>query len=384
MNSLELLNKDARDVVKLSEEQAMMREAAQRFCKEQSDAERARALMVAEQGYDDSVWHQIAEMGWLGITVPSEYGGADLSVAELVPVLEEMGRSIMHSPIQAVAMATQALVSAGTEEQKAAWLPKVVDGAVVTVGLNDAKHWDFTKPQCTAKQAGSQLQLSGTKGFVRDADTADALIATVELDGAAALVLIPRDAIPADAIERQTTIDEVVRCFRVCLDGISVPAENLLSNGDAMTAIHSVNAVGTLLLSAEMTGGLAAALDLIVEYALTRKTFGRFIGSYQGIKHPTADILCHYEHARGLLYGAAHESSKDLLSEDADVLTRMLKAWVGDKYSYAGDRAVQFHGGIGFTYECNAQIFLRRAQFGQSQFGDAPHQRKVLAKLLLD
>lgn len=384
MNSLQVLNKDAREVVQLSEEQSMMREAAQRFCKEQSDAERARSLMTAKQGYDSDVWQQIADMGWLGVMVPSQYGGADLGVAELVPVLEEMGRRILSSPIQAVAMATQALVSAGTEQQKAEWLPKIVEGSVVTVGLNDANHWNFAKPTCQAKQAGDQLQLSGKKYFVRDADTAEALIATVQLNGAAALVLIPREAINDDAIERQQTIDEVVRCFRVNLDEITIPASNILDDGDASVAIQTIAAVGTLLLSAEMTGGLAAALDLIVDYALTRKTFGKLIGSYQGIKHPTADILCHYEHARGLLYGAAHESSKDLLSYDNEILVRMLKAWIGDKYSYAGDRAVQFHGGIGFTYECNAQIFLRRAQFGQSQFGDAPHHRKALAKLLLD
>lgn len=384
MNSLDVLNKDARDVVQLSEEQIMMREAAQRFCKEQSDAERARALMAADQGYDSAVWQQIAEMGWLGVTVPSEYGGADLSVAELVPVLEEMGRSIMHSPIQGVAMATQALVSAGTEAQKSEWLAKIVEGGVVTVGLSDANHWNFSRPICEAKQAGDQLELSGKKYFVRDADTAQAIIATVKINGSAALVLIPRSAISDAAIERQQTIDEVVRCFRVNLDGISIPAENILDGGDSIVAIQTVSAVGALLLSAEMTGGLAAALDLIVDYALTRKTFGKFIGSYQGIKHPTADILCHYEHARGLLYGAAHEASKDLLSNDSEILIRMLKAWVSDKYCYAGDRAVQFHGGIGFTYECNAQIFMRRAQFGQSQFGDGPHHRKLLAKLLLD
>lgn len=384
MNSLNVLNKDARDVVQLSEEQSMLREAAQRFCKEQSDAERARVLIKAEQGYDSNVWEQIADMGWLGVTVPSEYGGADLSVAELVPVLEEMGRSIMHSPLQAVAMATQALTSAGTAEQKSTWLPRIVEGSVVTVGLNDANHWNFSKPVCKASRVGDQLQLSGKKTFVRDADTADAIIATVQLNGSAALVLIPREAINEDAIERQQTIDEVVRCFRVNLDEVSIPVENVLDEGDSTVAIQTVSAVGALLLSAEMTGGMAAALDLIVDYALTRKTFGKYIGSYQGIKHPTADILCDYEHARALLYGAAHEASKDLLSYDTEILIRMLKAWVGDKYSYAGDRAVQFHGGIGFTYECNAQIFLRRAQFGQSQFGDAPHHRKLLAKLLLD
>ena len=384
MNSLKVLTKDAREVLQLSEEQAMMREAAQRFCKQQSDAECARALMVAEQGYNNDVWTQIAEMGWLGVMVPSEHGGADLSVAELVPVVEEMGRQLLHSPIQAVAMATQALLSAGTEQQQADWMPKIVNGSVITVGLTDANHWNFAKPTCTAELAGGQLSLSGVKTFVRDADTAEAIIANVQLDGATRLILIPRDALADEAIGRQKTIDEVVRCFRVDLNGVTIPESCILDGGDASVAIQTVVAVGALLLSAEMTGGMAAALDLIVDYALTRKTFGKQIGSYQGIKHPTADILCDYEHARALLYGASHEASKDLLSYDTEILIRMLKAWVGDKYCYAGDRAVQFHGGIGFTYECNAQIFMRRAQFGQSQFGDAPHHRKQLAKLLLD
>ena len=129
-----------------------------------------------------------------------------------------------------------------------------------------------------------------------------------------------------------------------------------------------------------MCGGTAAALDYIIEYLNTRKQFDRFIGSYQALKHPTVDILCELEAARSHLYYAASVFDED---EEGDIAVRMAKVQAGDAMAYAGDRAIQFHGGFGFTYDCDAQLFLRRALWCQSQFGDAPYQRKLLQDLLL-
>jgi alkylation response protein AidB-like acyl-CoA dehydrogenase len=122
----------------------------------------------------------------------------------------------------------------------------------------------------------------------------------------------------------------------------------------------------------------------VVEYLKTRKQFGKLIGSYQALKHPTVDILVGLDAARSLIYHAATVTGDAPLDADAEIACRMAKAQATDALTFAGDRAVQFHGGMGFTYECDAQLYIRRAQWAQQQFGDAYHHRKRLASLLLD
>jgi acyl-CoA dehydrogenase len=136
--------------------------------------------------------------------------------------------------------------------------------------------------------------------------------------------------------------------------------------------------------AAEATGSSAACLDTVVEYLKTRKQFGKLIGSYQALKHPTVDILCAMDSARSLIYHAGSVVGAAALDEDAETACRMAKAQATDALLFAGDRAVQFHGGMGFTYECDAQLYIRRAQWSQQQFGDSRHHRKRLASLLLD
>lgn len=371
------------EVMSCTDEQQMLMDTAAKFCREKSDFNTARSLMETDRGFNPDLWNELAELGWLGLAIPQDYGGSGLSLAELVPLVEETGRALMHTPLQTLTTAVLALNRAGTSAQKQAWLPRIAEGSVVTVALSDANHWNFDQPECTATARDGSLLLSGTKQFVADLGCADAVIASVALEGAPALVLIPRELIADSAIDRQVITDEIKRCYRLNLDGIQLPREQLLTGGDAAATIRHISLAGTLLLSAEMIGGQAAALDLLVEYATTRHTFGRPIGSYQGVKHPAADMLCHYEDGRSHLYYAATQFRTQPDAAETEIAIRMTKAYMSDKCLYAGDRVVQFHGGIGFTWECNAQLFLRRALFAQSQFGDGMHHRKRLADLLL-
>jgi len=138
-----------------------------------------------------------------------------------------------------------------------------------------------------------------------------------------------------------------------------------------------------LLLCAEMAGGHAAVLNVIVEYLNTRKQFDRYIGSYQALKHPTVQILIDMEASRSHLYHAA-TIWNTATEDELEIALRMAKAHASESFAHAGDRAVQFHGGFGFTYECDAQLFLRRALWCQYQFGDEKYHRQLLAPLLLD
>jgi alkylation response protein AidB-like acyl-CoA dehydrogenase len=149
-------------------------------------------------------------------------------------------------------------------------------------------------------------------------------------------------------------------------------------------ALRDYALLGALLIAAESTGAAAACLDTMVDYLKTRKQFGKLIGSYQALKHPSVDILNMMDSARSFIYHAGTLVSDEPLGKDEEVACRMAKASATDALKYAGDRAVQFHGGMGFTWDCDAQLFIRRAQWAQQQFGDAQHHRKRLGSLLLE
>jgi alkylation response protein AidB-like acyl-CoA dehydrogenase len=178
---------------------------------------------------------------------------------------------------------------------------------------------------------------------------------------------------------RETVIDETRRSYTLEVDALALPADQLLPGSD----FHSIEHAALLLLSAEMSGGLAGVLHVIIDYLTTRKQFDQYIGSYQSLKHPTVQILLSMEACRSHLYRAATliaQQDNDQIEE----AVRMAKAQGSEAFAFAGDRAVQFHGGFGFTYECDAQLFLRRALWCQYQFGDAAYHRNLLAPLLLD
>jgi len=363
-----------------SDEQAELLEVAQRFAREKSPIDKVRALLDDDLGHDPHVWNEIAELGWLAIAVPEAYGGVGLSLAEVVPVMEQMGRTLMAGPFLSTTVAAQAVLQGGSEQQKADLLPDLCAGTPATVALMEASaDWDLTHLACAAKRDGDELALSGTKVLVADAAAAAWVVASVMLDGAPALVVVPKDALGSDALTREVVIDETRRAFKVSLDGVRVPASQLLASAPAEKTLAHVELVTSLLLSAEMCGGTASCIDYTVDYLKTRKQFGKLIGSYQALKHPAVDALIGYEQARSHVYAAAHSFSEQ---GEGEIATRMAKAQAATAMSFAADRAIQFHGGFGFTYDCDAQLYRRRAFWGDSQHGDAAFQRKKLADLM--
>jgi alkylation response protein AidB-like acyl-CoA dehydrogenase len=201
-------------------------------------------------------------------------------------------------------------------------------------------------------------------------------------------VIVPAADIGAARMRRETIIDETRRSAALSLDGIRVPGSALITGEAARKALEAVRHAGLLLASAEAVGGIAGVLGVVLEYLNLRKTFGRKIGSYQSLKHTCADILIGLERSRSHVYHAASliteaAAGADISAIDIDVALRMAKVETGDSFVFAGDRAVQFHGGFGFTWECDAQLYLRRALWLQYAFGDAGHHRRKLADALL-
>ena len=364
-----------------SEDQAALLDVATDFCLQRSPVSTVRRLMEDELGHDPGVWKEMGELGWLGIAIPEDFGGSGLSLAEVVPVVEQMGRRLMIGPLISTTLAAQALVVGGTEAQKRNVLPRLAEGVAATVALAEADFdWEPDTVSCQALEAGDgKLVLRGQKVLVCDAGVAQWIIASVLYRNAPALVLIPRSALPEGALRRETVIDETRRSFALNLDGVSVSKEDLLDLDLAATALNHLHLAANLLGAADMIGGTQACSDYTVDYLKTRTQFGKLIGSYQALKHPTVDAYCKYEQARSHLYAAAHCFGEQGVGE---IAVRMAKAAADGAYSFASDRAIQFHGGFGFTYDCDAQLYRRRAIWHAANYGDASFHKAKLAKLL--
>jgi alkylation response protein AidB-like acyl-CoA dehydrogenase len=365
----------------LSDEQAALLESATKYCADKSPIETVRRLIDDELGYDPAVFAEMAELGWLGIAIPESYGGAGLGLAEVVPVVEQMGRQLMGGPFLSTTLAAQAVLVGGTEAQKSQLLPKLAEGEPAALALME-RHgdWDLTHVDCRAERRGAMLVLGGTKTLVVDGGAARWIVATAILDGSPALLLLDRDAIAASERRRETVIDETRRSFQLVLDGVSVSEDALLDVSLTQETLERIELAGSLLATAEMCGGGASCIDYTVAYLNTRKQFGRLIGSYQALKHPTVDAHVGIEQARSHLYAAAHTFEN---GQEGEIAVRMAKAHTGPAFAYAADRAIQFHGGFGFTYECDAQLYRRRALWGEHQHGDALYHRRRLADLIL-
>lgn len=365
-----------------SEDQSSLLDVASSFCASRSPMTKVRRLIEDETGHDPDVWREIVELGWLGIAIPEEYGGAGLGLAEVVPVVEQMGRYMLAGPFLSTTLAAQAILAGGTDDQKRVLLPRLAEGAITTLALCEANDdWDLGAIAATATRTpAGTLRLAGAKRLVCDADAATHIIASVLVEGRPALVAFERAALAPGALRREVIIDETKRSYALTLDGLEVSSDSLMDPARAANALHHIHLTANLLAAAEMCGGTQSVIDYTVDYLKTRVQFGKLIGSYQALKHPIVDAYVGYEQARSHLYSAAHCFNEQGVGE---IATRMAKAQADTAMSFAADRAIQFHGGFGFTYDCDAQLYRRRAIWHASQYGDAAYHKAKLADLLL-
>lgn len=364
-----------------SEDQASLLEVATDFCQRRSPVATVRRLMEDEAGHDPAVWTELGDLGWLGVAIPEAYGGSGLGLAEVVPLVEQMGRRLMAGPFVSTTLVAQGLIAGGTEDQKREVLPRIAAGEAAALALAELDtDWEADSIACTAtRQADGRLALSGLKVLVTDANAARRILASVRLDGAPALVLLTPVDLPAGALRRETVIDETRRSFALTLDGVVLEADRLLDPGRARAALEHLHLAANLLAAADMVGGTQACIDYTLDYLRTRTQFGKVIGAYQALKHPIVEAYTRYEQARSHLYSAAHCFNEQGTGE---IAVRMAKAAADVAYSFAADRSIQFHGGFGFTWDCDAQLYRRRAIWHAAQFGDAAFHRKKLARLL--
>jgi alkylation response protein AidB-like acyl-CoA dehydrogenase len=364
-----------------SEERALLAQTASDLLAKRCDFAAVRAALASPRGYDPALYRELAELGWLGLSLPGEYGGSELPLSALVSVCEPMGQHVFASPFLATTLAAQALLHAGNQTQRQAHLPELASGrALASLALFEP-HGSYEPEHvaATAEPTADGFVLSGTKTSVLDAQHAAFVIVAARLRSELSLFLVPAAELQG-RLRTEVLVDETRRSARLDLSGLRVPSAALLDGAEASAALRHVLRLAWLLTAADMAGGAEGVLQLTLDYLRTRKQFGKAIGSYQALKHPMVEIMCAIEEGRSLLYRAA--TALENAAPDAEIALRMAKAQLGETYTHAADRSIQFHGAIGFTYECHAQLFLRRAQWLEHSFGDARHQRRHLADLL--
>ena len=367
-----------------SEEQDLLRHEVRKFLDEQCPLEEVRKIAETPEGHSPAQWKQLGELGFLGLILPEEYGGAGLGWADLVVVLEETGRTLFPSPLVSTTLAGAMILAEGDEAQRRRWLPGIANGSVVaTVAvLEEDENLAAEGVALRGTPDGLGFRLTGEKHFVVDVAQSDLVVVafrTGDAPDALALGLVEAGA-PGVACRPTPTLDRTKRMGTLRLEGVRLDAADLLGPaGRAWPAIEAHLDRGAAAVTAEMIGTLEGTLDLTVQYAKDRVQFGSPIGRYQGVKHPLAEIYVDLECLKSLLYYAAwalDESPADVARAVSEA-----KAFGSEALTRAGIDAIQLHGAVGYTAEYDVQLYLKRSKWARPLFGDEQHHYDRLAAL---
>ena len=325
-----------------TDEQYALRDGAREFFAGEVPASHVRAMWDSDTGRSPQLWSKLAETGFVGLTVPEEHGGLGMDEIALVLLLEEAGRVVLPEPLlETTAVAVPTLVEAGTPEQQAAWLPRIAAGdAIATVQL-----------------AGAPL--------VPDVHVADLLI--VERDGA--LHAVPTDQVKATP---QPSMDRARRMFTVDVDVDD--STRMDADADAVTKAFDRAAAAA---AAFLNGISQHLLDMTVTYVGQRQQFGRPVGSFQAVKHKLAEVVLVTETSKAASWYAAYAIARGL--EDRSTAVSVAKSYASDAAAKANVEALQCHGGIGFTWEHDLHLWLKRGKALEQAYGSAPWHRRRLA-----
>ena len=365
-----------------TDEQELLRSEVRKFLDESCPHEQVRKITenVSGPGLSPDLWRHIAELGWLGLTIPELHGGAGLGWVDLVVVLEETGRSLFPSPLVSTTLAAHAIHRFGSVRQQAAYLPALADGSAIgTVALLEEDGAPGPEGvRLAGRAAGKSLTLTGEKLFVGDAAAADLIVVAFRKGKSKefGLALVERGAKGLTAKDLPG-IDLTKRLGRVSFDAVKIGRDAVLPKGNAAAITHLLD-VGALAVTAEAVGAAEAALRLTVDYAKQRVQFGRPIGTFQAVKHPLAEAYVDTQSFQSLVYYAAW--SVDQGHKDLPLAVSRAKAYASEAFPKLGVDVIQLHGGIGYTWEYDAHLYLKRAKWLRPAFGDTDwHYERVAA-----
>lgn len=367
----------------LSSTQKMMQQAARTFLTKECPTKRVRELMATDHAFDPRLWSAMAEQGWLGVAIDEGQGGLGLSALELAVIAEEMGRACLPGPFITHVWASS-LIAAAPHALSAKWLPQICAGerrAAVAL-LEKDPSWSPAAVQMQVARDGGQLRLDGVKRLVSDAATSDLLLCVARDESGLAVLCVDVKA-PGVSIRPTPGIDETRKLYEVRFAGVKLSADAVLCRGaDAEQALTRATQLATVAVCAELVGLMAWALETSVEYVKTRQQFGRTVGSFQAVQQLCVDSLLLLESARSATYFAAWAVANS--DPGAAAAVSAAKAYASDAAREALNRAIQSHGGIGFTWEHDLHLYYKRAKSNEILFGDAAFHREEVARLAID
>ncbi|MFC5345984.1 acyl-CoA dehydrogenase family protein [Brevundimonas staleyi] len=365
----------------LTEEQTMLKEAADGFLSENAPISALRKLRDSNDadGISRDLWKAFGEMGFAGVIIPEEHGGSGLGAVEAGIVAEGLGRTLTPSPyFGSSILAARVLIDAASADQQAAWLPKIAAGeAILSLALDEGPKHQPSRIATTAERSGNGFKLNGSKGFVLDGHIADALIVAAKTEDCISLFLVdPKTA--GVEIERTVMVD-AHNAARVTLTDVQVDADALLGEvGAGETALEGALNLGRACAAACLTGAGDQAFLTTVEYLKTRKQFGKLIGEFQALQHRAAHLFTELELAKAATLGALQRL--DAGAPKADLAVSVAKAKAGKVAELAVQEAVQMHGGVGMTDEFDVGLYMKRVRVLNELLGDAGYHAEKLAQ----
>jgi len=368
-----------------SEEQEMLWKSARDFLANKVPKTLVREMETDPKGYVPEMWKEMADLGWVGLPLPEQYGGGGFTFLDLVVLLEEVGRACLPAPfISTVVLGALPVATWGTEEQKKDILPKVAKGEMImTMALTEpSARYEAKSVQVKAKAEGESFVIDGTKLFVNDANVADKMIVVARTAEKAnpeeGITLFLADAkSPGISVLNLSTIAGDKLC-EVTFKGVKVPKANVLGKVDeGWPMVKQVIQWAALAKSAEMMGGAQQVLEMTIQYGKDRVQFDRPIGSFQILQHYMADMSIDVDSSRVSLHKAAWMLSEGLpCTKEISVI----KGWLSEAYRRVTATSHQIHGAIGFTKDHDLELYFRRAKAGELYFGDADYHREIVAE----
>ncbi len=359
----------------LTDDQQMIRDAAESFLADAADPAAVRRMIESRSGFDDKLWQRIGgELGWCGIAIAEAHGGLGLGAVEIALVQEQIGRRLLGGPFfPTVCLGATLVDQAAVARDGARLLAAIASGQMRASVPLDEDH--FAATRVAARSSGSAWSLDGRCARVPEGESAEIFFIPARL---------PTSDIGVFAVERRMVKPQPVESWDATRRFVSLDLQGTLGErvddpSRAAEGLSRATALARIYIAAEQLGGAQQCLDSTVAYVATRKQFGRAIGSFQAVKHRCAELMVRIEATRSMVYGAAAQAASGASTVALAQECAAAKALASETYFHCAQEAIQLHGGVGFTWEFDAQLHFKRAQASGHWLGAAAALHRSIA-----
>jgi alkylation response protein AidB-like acyl-CoA dehydrogenase len=361
----------------LTDRQETLKTTAREFFERECPTTLVRAMEGDSRGYTTDLWEGMADLGWMGLPFPADYGGSNGSLTDLAVLLEEFGRALVPGPFfNSVAVVGLTILDAGSERQRVDLLPRIADGSLIATAalLESDARYGAGSVKLSAERRGDGLALIGTKMFVEYADSADLLLVPARSDdGEISLLLVPRSAEGIDT----TPLESISRDPQYAVQFDNVLVDDGAALGGGVATMKRLLDRATVLHCAQSVGGAQQVLEMTIAYTKQRVQFDRAIATFQSVQHHCADMVMAIDAARLATYEAITRIED---GQTADKEIALAKALTNHAYKWTTLTAQQIHGGIGFMEEYDLQLWTRRAKVAELKFGASSGHVEAFAR----